>query len=142
MAKVLEHGSANIVPDTDAFRLCCFTERLVQVDAVEIRDERTDLIDIADALDGNAKSAYDLTLPFGDKPLDNMVPATPMLDGERFENVLMAPEDVPKTFCQLTPALEETRRTASNALQTRSIDSPARRHQKDSVHESHGAQIR
>ena len=107
MAKVLEHGSANIVPDTDAFRLRRFTERLVQVDVGEIRDERIDLIDIADALDGNAKSVYELTLPFGDRTLNYMVPATPMLDGERYENVLMALEDGPKTFCQLMPAFEE-----------------------------------
>ena len=107
MAKVLEHGSANIVPDTDAFRLRRFTERLVQVDAAEIRDERTNLINIAEAFDGNAQSVYDLTLPFGDRSLDYMVPATPMLDGERYENVLMALEDGPKTFCQLMPAFEE-----------------------------------
>ena len=75
MAKVLEHGSANIVPDTDAFWLRRFTKRLVQVDAAEIRNERIDLIYIADALDGNAKSVCDLTLPFGDRTLDYMVPA-------------------------------------------------------------------
>ena len=106
MAKVLEHGSANIVPDTDAFWLRRFTERLVQVDAAEIRDERIDLIVIADALDGNAKSVYDLTLPFGDRTLNYMVPATPTLDGKRSENVLMALEDGPKTFCHLMPALD------------------------------------
>ena len=111
MAKVLEHGSANIVPDTDAFWLRRFTERLVQVDAAEIRDERTDLVKISDALDGRAKSGYDLTFPFGAKPLDYMVPATPTLDGEPFENLLMAPEDGPKMFFQLMPALEELRRS-------------------------------
>ena len=111
MAKVLEHGSANIVPDTDAFRLRRFNGRLEQVDAAEIRDERTKLIDIADALDGNAKSVCDLTLPFGDRTLDYMVPATPTLDGKRSENVLMALEDGPNTFCQLMPALEELRRS-------------------------------
>ena len=51
MAKVLEHASTNIVPDTEAFRLRRFIELLVQFDAAEIRDEPTDLIDIADALD-------------------------------------------------------------------------------------------
>ena len=47
MAKILDHDSAKIVPDTEAFRLRRFIERLVQVNAVEIRDEPTDLIDIA-----------------------------------------------------------------------------------------------
>ena len=51
MAKVLEHESTNIVPDTEVFRLRRFIEQLVQFDAAEIRDEPTDLIDIADALD-------------------------------------------------------------------------------------------
>ena len=111
MARGLEHGSANIVPDTDAFRLRRFTDRLVRVDAAEIRDERIDLIDVADALDGNAKSVYELTPPFGDRTPNYMVPATPTLDGKRSENVLMALEDGPKMSCQLMPALEELRRS-------------------------------
>ena len=98
MAKVLDHGSAKTVPDTEAFRLRRFTERLVQVDAAEIRDERTDLVKISDALDGRAKSVYDLTLPFGDRPLDYIVQATPTLDGERFENVLMVLETARRCF--------------------------------------------
>ncbi len=107
MSKVLEHSSANIVPDTDLFPLRRFTERLVQVDAAETWDEPTNLINIAEAFDCNAKSVYDLTLPFGDRSLDYMVSATPTLDGERFENVLMALEDGAKTFCQLMPPFEE-----------------------------------
>ena len=51
MAKVLDHGSAKTVPDTEAFWLRRFIERLVQVNAAEIRDQPTDLIDIAVALD-------------------------------------------------------------------------------------------
>ena len=58
MAKVLEHKSTNIDQDTEAFRLRRFIEWLVQVDAAEIRDEPTDLIDIADALDGSAKAVW------------------------------------------------------------------------------------
>ena len=51
MAKVPEHESTNIVPDTEVFRLRRFIEQLVQFGAAEIRDEPTDLIDIADAFD-------------------------------------------------------------------------------------------
>ncbi len=58
MAKVLEHESAGIAPDTEVFRLRRFVERLVQAGVVEIRDEPTDLIDVADALDGNAKAVW------------------------------------------------------------------------------------
>ena len=67
MAKVLDHGSAKTVPDTEAFRLRRFIERLVQVNAAEIRDEPTDLIDIAldesrwsDGLDHTAGEEYRL----------------------------------------------------------------------------------
>ena len=51
MTKVLKHGSANIVSDTEAFRLRRFIGRVVQVDAAELHDESTDLIDITVAFD-------------------------------------------------------------------------------------------
>jgi UbiD family decarboxylase len=42
--------------DTEGFRLRRFVERLVQMGECEVRDQPTDLIDVAAALDGNPKA--------------------------------------------------------------------------------------
>src|SRR5262249_11245962 len=42
--------------DTERFRLRRFVEKLVQVDECEVRDQPTDLVDVAAALDGNTRA--------------------------------------------------------------------------------------
>lgn len=72
MAKALDTSSLPTV-DTEKFRLRSFIERLVQQGEAEVREEPTDLIDIAAALDGNPKAVlFRKAGPEGDEMVGNV----------------------------------------------------------------------
>ncbi len=53
-----------------------------------------------------AKTGFDMTLPFGKRDLiQYSVPAPPVIEGRRFQDIRAALEDGPKVFEQLMAAL-------------------------------------